>query len=130
MLTSVTMPEIPALLLKVTRLPLQARAFHGTYLDPNLEIQIPLQVAAEREITRSYFAAGPGGRTLAAADWNVNITEFAHPPVTAEHSSAAVRANPARQRVSTTSASRPGLSLSVRAFQTSGLAWCMLVSVT
>jgi ABC-type multidrug transport system ATPase subunit len=58
-----------------------ARNFHGTYLDPNLEIQIPLQVAAEREITRSYFAAAPGGRTLAAADWNVNITEFAHPPV-------------------------------------------------
>lgn len=60
---------------------MQARAFHGTYLDPNLEIQIPLQVAAEREIARSYFAAAPGGRTLAAADWNVNITEFAHPPV-------------------------------------------------
>lgn len=68
---------------------LQARAFHGTYLDPNLEIQIPLQVAAEREIARSYFAAAPGGRTLAAADWNVNITEFAHPPVTAEHDVAA-----------------------------------------
>ena len=69
--------------------PLQARAFHGTYLDPNLEIQIPLQVAAEREIARSYFAAAPGGRSLAAADWNVNITEFAHPPVTAEQVAAA-----------------------------------------
>ncbi len=70
------------LLTVVTSAP-QSRNFHGTYLDPNLEIQIPLQVAAEREITRSYFAAAPGGRTLAAADWNVNITEFAHPPVIA-----------------------------------------------
>jgi hypothetical protein len=67
----------------------QARNFHGTYLDPNLEIQIPLQVAAEREITRSYFAAAPGGRSLTAADWNVNITEFAHPPVIAEQGLAA-----------------------------------------
>lgn len=61
---------------------LQALNFHGVYLDPNLEIQVPLQVAAEREIARSYFAA-TSGRTLAAADWNVNITDFAHPPVRA-----------------------------------------------
>lgn len=59
---------------------MQARNFHGMWLDPNTEIQVPLQVAAEREIARSYFAAQPG-RTLAAADWNINITEFAHPPV-------------------------------------------------
>lgn len=73
----------PCATIKSSASALQARAFHGTYLDPNLEIQIPLQVAAEREIARSYFAAAPGGRTLAAADWNVNITEFAHPPVIA-----------------------------------------------
>lgn len=43
-------------------------------------MQVPLQVAAEREIARSYFEATPG-RTLAAADWAVSLSSFAHPAV-------------------------------------------------
>jgi len=43
-------------------------------------VQVPLQVAAEREIARSYFEATPG-RTLAAADWAVSLSSFAHPAV-------------------------------------------------
>ncbi len=58
----------------------QARNFHGKFQDPNTYVQVPLQVAAEREIARSYFASIPG-RQLAAADWDVSYSSFAHPPV-------------------------------------------------
>ena len=37
------------------------------------------QVAAEREISRLYFQRQ--GRTLAAADWDIALSGFAHPPV-------------------------------------------------
>jgi len=33
----------------------QTKSFHGSYEDPTLHIQVPLQVAAEREIARRYF---------------------------------------------------------------------------
>jgi len=33
----------------------QAKNFHGTYQDPTLYVQTPLQVAAEREAARYYF---------------------------------------------------------------------------
>ena len=41
--------------------------------------QVPLQVAAERAIAQLYYRRE--GRTLAAADWNVALSGFAHPPV-------------------------------------------------
>jgi len=53
--------------------------FHGEYQDPNLYIQVPLQVATERALAQLYYRRE--GRTLAAADWNVALSGFAHPPV-------------------------------------------------
>ena len=38
---------------------LQAKNFHGVYQDPTTYVQVPLQVAAEREIARYYFQKVP-----------------------------------------------------------------------
>ncbi|XP_057526863.1 ABC transporter A family member 2-like [Amaranthus tricolor] len=45
----------------------------GRYEDPTLKFQIPLQIAAEREIAR--FLIGDRGFS-----WTVGLKEFAHPP--------------------------------------------------
>lgn len=42
-------------------------------------VQVPLQVATERALAQLYYRRE--GRTLAAADWNVALSGFAHPPV-------------------------------------------------
>lgn len=48
-------------------------ARRGRYEDPTFKFQIPLQIAAEREIARSLI----GDRNFR---WNVGVKEFAHPP--------------------------------------------------
>lgn len=50
---------------------------HGRYEDPNFTYQIPLQVAAEREIAR--LVSGDSN-----LQWNVAFTQFAHPAINAE----------------------------------------------
>ncbi|KAF3322075.1 ABC transporter A family member 2-like protein [Carex littledalei] len=49
-----------------------AVARRGNYEDPTMKFQIPLQIAAEREIARSLIG-DPNFR------WNVGLKEFAHP---------------------------------------------------
>ncbi|KAJ6375673.1 hypothetical protein OIU77_000612 [Salix suchowensis] len=44
----------------------------GQYEDPTFKFQIPLQIAAEREIARSILGAP-------SFNWTVGLTEFAHP---------------------------------------------------
>uniref|UniRef100_A0A6N2NHT2 ABC transporter domain-containing protein n=1 Tax=Salix viminalis TaxID=40686 RepID=A0A6N2NHT2_SALVM len=44
----------------------------GQYEDPTFKFQIPLQIAAEREIARSILNAS-------SFNWKVGLTEFAHP---------------------------------------------------
>ncbi|XP_078158441.1 ABC transporter A family member 2-like [Carex rostrata] len=48
-------------------------ARRGRYEDPTFKFQIPLQIAAEREIARSLI----GDPNFS---WNVGVKEFAHPP--------------------------------------------------
>ncbi|XP_011047161.1 PREDICTED: ABC transporter A family member 2 [Populus euphratica] len=49
-----------------------AIARRGHYEDPTFKFQIPLQIAAEREIARSIIG-------VPTFTWNVGLTEFAHP---------------------------------------------------
>lgn len=51
-----------------------AVARRGHYEDPTFKFQIPLQIAAEREIARSLIG-------VPNFSWVVNFMEFAHPPV-------------------------------------------------
>ncbi|KAH9540293.1 hypothetical protein CY35_15G104500 [Sphagnum magellanicum] len=51
--------------------------FHGRFSDPNFSYQIPLQVAAEREIARTVL----GDSSLL---WNPSFTEFAHPAISTD----------------------------------------------
>lgn len=55
--------------------------FHGVFQNPTTYVQVPLQVAAEREIARHYFSLA--GKTFDAVDWVVSLLGFAHPPVSA-----------------------------------------------
>ncbi|KAH8940362.1 hypothetical protein BDL97_15G085100 [Sphagnum fallax] len=51
--------------------------FHGRFSDPNFDYQIPLQVAAEREIARTVL----GDSSLL---WSPSFTEFAHPAISTD----------------------------------------------
>ncbi|XP_022159340.1 ABC transporter A family member 2-like [Momordica charantia] len=51
-----------------------AVAERGHYEDPTFKFQIPLQIAAEREIARSLIG-------VPNFSWIINFMEFAHPPV-------------------------------------------------
>uniref|UniRef100_A0A7R9Z2A2 ABC transporter domain-containing protein n=1 Tax=Chlamydomonas euryale TaxID=1486919 RepID=A0A7R9Z2A2_9CHLO len=56
--------------------------FKGTYQDPNTFVQLPLQSAVQREITRYYMSETPSLAGMAEdLVWNVSIKTFAHPAI-------------------------------------------------
>ncbi|KAK9805624.1 hypothetical protein WJX72_008643 [[Myrmecia] bisecta] len=54
--------------------------FKSTFQNRELFVQLPLQVAVERELSRRFFAAE--GKTLDASAWSVAIRKFPHPVLT------------------------------------------------
>ena len=59
----------------------QAKSFHGSYEDPTLHIQVPLQVAAEREIARYYFRKVDSMLRQSRAPGKRNVNTSAQPDV-------------------------------------------------
>ncbi|KFM23420.1 ABC transporter A family member 2 [Auxenochlorella protothecoides] len=55
------------------------KLFRGLYQDPTFFSQVPLQVAAEREIARYLWQLA--GRDAANFSWTISLSEFAHPTV-------------------------------------------------
>lgn len=53
------------------------RLFAGNYQDPTFFSQVPLQVAADREIARLLWTQA--GRAAAAFSYNMSVSQFAHP---------------------------------------------------
>eukprot|EP00955_Chlamydomonas_euryale_P092334 364699-Chlamydomonas_euryale.AAC.2 len=59
-----------------------ALLLQGTYQDPNTFVQLPLQSAVQREITRYYMSETPSLAGMAEdLVWNVSIKTFAHPAI-------------------------------------------------